>query len=159
MGKISVTHYTKGEGAPFYLPGEEYLSVQDALTDVFSRLRNGAGLGTSGYNYGLVTYVGPEENPTGSDKAIYGGLSPKLQDFLIRATKWWEQGDDTMPGTPEHEHFIRRLLLEATGHDLSTTETDIALNMAEDQFLAAIAMAIETGDNVAELFSPSTVVS
>ena len=149
---ITVAHYTKGKGAPFYPPMEEHLSIESALADIFRRLKAGADMATSGYNYGLVTYFGPEEAPTGSDKAIYGGLTPKLQDFIIRAAKWWEQDEDTTPGSSEHDRFIRRLLLEATGHELDDAKWVTAEHMPEDQFLAALAMAIENGENVAELF-------
>lgn len=151
---ITATHYTRGEGAPFYPLTEEPLPIKDALTDMFRRLRAGASMATAGHNYGLVTYFGPEEAPTGSDKAIYGGLSAKLQDFIIRATKWWRHDESMQPGSPEFDRFIRRLLLEATGHDdLSGAQSHVAREvMPEEEFLAAMAMAIEHGDNVAELF-------
>jgi hypothetical protein len=155
---ITVTHYTKGEGAPFY-PPMDIMAVQDALADMFRRLRAGADTATSGHSYGLVTYIGPDETPTGSDKAIYGGLTPKLQNFIIRATKWWDQDAGMKLGSPEHGRFIRRRLLEAIDHDLDDARLVIAEHMSEDQFLAAVTRAIETGENVAELFCPGITAS
>lgn len=159
MNSISVVHYTQGEDAPFYPLTEEHLSIRDALTDMFRRLKAGADMAVSGYNYGLMTYIGPEEAPTGWDKAIYASLDPKLQNFIIRATKWWEQDEGMEPSTAKHDRFIRRLLLQATDHDLDDAKWAIAEHMPEDEFLAAMAMAIETGENVGELFHPGVATS
>ena len=149
MSSITVTHYTKG-GAPRYRAAEERFSTLEALNDMFNRLRSGADTRTSGFNYGLVMYTGPEANPTGSDVAIYGGTSTQLQDFLIRAPKWFEKGEDY--GSAAHQRFLRRTLLEAIRHPLSEQEMEVALAMPEDQFLAALAIAIDNGESVAELF-------
>jgi hypothetical protein len=152
MNDITVTHYTRGSGVRRYPPGEERMTVYLALADMFTRLRAGADLVTSGFNYGLVTYIGPENSPTGSDEAIYGGVSSQLCDFLIRAPKWWATIEDIEPGNEAHEHFIRRTLLAATGHDLSDKEMAAAMAMPEDQFLVSMSMSIENGENVTELF-------
>lgn len=131
----------------------ERMSLQATLADMFRRLRAGADMAISGSNYGLISYIGPAWSPSGTDKAIYQGLSAKMQDFIIHATKWW-RNDGMKLGSPDHTRFIRRLLLKAAAHDeLSSAQRHVALEMPEDEFLAAMAMAIETGDNVAELFS------
>jgi len=152
--QISVTHYTEGTGVRRYLPSEEYMTIEVALADMFERLRQGAQATFSGYNNGLATYVGaesPDDEATGIDTVIYGGCGPLLKRFLELAPTWRER-EDIEPGTPEQDAFIRHLFLKVTGHDLSESETEVALAMDQEDFLAAMAMSIETGECVTELF-------
>lgn len=150
---ITLTHYTGGEGTPHYTIPEELLGIEAALADMFSRLRAGAETTTSGYNYGLVTYCGPDDEPTGTDRAIYGGISPQIQDFLIRSPKRWSK--ELVLGTPEHDQFIRQTLLTAIGLSLPEQRLAFALAMSEADFLAAVALAIE-GEEIDEIFSPNS---
>lgn len=155
---INISHYCKGArvaaAAAIPIPHKPLMTIQRTLTDIFARLRVGAEMTTSGFSYGLVIYESTDDGAiVGNDKVIYNNASARLRDFIIRATKWWHNEGDTIdPGTPSHDQFVRRTLLGCTRHQLSDKEMAYALSMSEDDFLAAMALSLESDVLVTELF-------
>ena len=156
---ITVTRYIKGEAIPGFLPDKSRVDVLQALMDMFARLHGGAELFIRGFNYGLAIYDADPQSAD-YDRAIYGFIGTKLDQFLIDATKWWQSDKEVAAGSPDQDRFIRQALLRVTGHkQLTDTEWYCALTMPEDEFLAAMAMSVENGELVTELFRQTSPAS
>jgi hypothetical protein len=157
---ITLTRYIKGKAISGLLTGGTIVSTEEALADMFTRLHAGADLHTSGFSYGLTIYTGPEFRPTGYDRAIYANAGTTLDQFLIDATSWWRGNKESTAGSPEQDQFIRLALLRLTGHvQLPAAERQFALDLSQDEFIAAMAMSLEANEGVAELFRPTVSAS
>lgn len=154
---IEIVHssYGTGAAAAAAIPAtQQFITIQQALADMFARLRAGATMASSGYSYGLTILESHDGRLVGYNKVIYTNASNKIQDFIIRASKWWlDKGSEiTSDALARHDQFVRRTLLGCTRHQLSDKEMAYALSMSEDDFLAAMALSLESDVLVTELF-------
>jgi hypothetical protein len=150
-GVVSVTRYSGGSVAPFFIPSQVFMAVQEALADMFDRLYRGGRVGYSGQRYVLANRVS-SDRATSWDKVVYSSAYPMLDNFVFCGSRFWLNG--LSPGTSELEMYLRLCLLQVTSYEeeLSGDQLVKAYAMPRKDFLIIVAMIIENGEAVPDLF-------
>lgn len=150
-GVVSVTRYSGGSVAPFFIPSQMFMAVEEALADMFDRLYRGGRIGYSSQRYFLANRVN-SDHMTSWDKVVYSSAYPVLDTFVFRGSKFWLNG--LSPGTSELEAYLRLCLLQVTSYSekLSGDQLVKAYAIPRKEFLSTVAMIIENGEDASDLF-------
>lgn len=139
MTTIAVTRHGQGY-VPLSQLGPEYLPLDRVLHDMLKRLCDPSVMPYySGHCVGLSVGYTPEgdQEPTGWIRTVYSHTG--FNRFLEDALRWLRNDGSELDDQARHAR-IRRMMLEATGQELSPEQWCAAFAMSDEDFCRIVAM-------------------